>query len=133
MGTKKSRKTSHNLHPLLAKAGYAGSREYAALHRTASELYEKGLNDDQILAEIESRFGLPQRTQLAFRDQPVPIVFFGDPKEDFDDAVFEQINNAARLPVAVRAAVMPDGHPGYALPIGGVIALEDAVSPSFVG
>ena len=51
----------------------------------------------------------------------------------FDSAVMDQISKAASLPVAVKAAVMPDGHPGYALPIGGVIALDDAVSPSFVG
>jgi tRNA-splicing ligase RtcB (3'-phosphate/5'-hydroxy nucleic acid ligase) len=28
---------------------------------------------------------------------------------------------------------MPDGHPGYSLPIGGVVALDNAVSPAFVG
>ena len=133
MGKKKTRKNSANLHPLLAKAGYSGNKDYAALHRTAAELYEKGLTDDQSLSEIERRFGPPQNTLLTPRDPPAPIVFFGDPKEDFDDTVFEQITHAARLPVAVRAAVMPDGHPGYALPIGGVIALDNAVSPSFVG
>jgi tRNA-splicing ligase RtcB len=28
---------------------------------------------------------------------------------------------------------MPDAHPGYAMPIGGVVSLEHAISPSFVG
>ncbi len=28
---------------------------------------------------------------------------------------------------------MPDAHPGYVMPIGGVVALQNAVSPSFVG
>jgi len=70
---------------------------------------------------------------LTYRDKPVETAFFGEGAIDFEDSVYEQIKTAARLPVAVRAAVMPDGHPGYALPIGGVIALDNAVSPSFVG
>lgn len=72
-------------------------------------------------------------SRLPPRSAPIPVAFFGEPGLDFDSAVLEQIHKAASLPVAVKAAVMPDGHPGYALPIGGVIALEDAVSPSFVG
>jgi tRNA-splicing ligase RtcB (3'-phosphate/5'-hydroxy nucleic acid ligase) len=67
------------------------------------------------------------------RDHPIPVTCFGELGLDFDDKVFEQMNSAARLPVAERAAIMPDGHLGYALPIGGVIGLDNAVSPSFVG
>ena len=70
---------------------------------------------------------------MAYRAEPVPIFAFGQAGVDFESQVYDQIKNAARLPVAVKAAVLPDGHPGYALPIGGVIALENAVSPSFVG
>ena len=39
----------------------------------------------------------------------------------------------ARLPVAVRGALMPDAHQGYGLPIGGVLATENAVIPYAVG
>ena len=38
-----------------------------------------------------------------------------------------------RLPVAVRGALMPDAHVGYGLPIGGVLATENAVIPYAVG
>jgi RNA-splicing ligase RtcB len=41
--------------------------------------------------------------------------------------------NAARLPVAVSGALMPDAHQGYGLPIGGVLAVENAVIPYAVG
>src|SRR4030081_562162 len=41
--------------------------------------------------------------------------------------------NAARLPVAVQGALMPDAHQGYGLPIGGVLATEKAVIPYAVG
>jgi tRNA-splicing ligase RtcB len=72
-------------------------------------------------------------SRLIYHDRPAEITYFGEDTINFEDSVIEQIEKAARLPVAVRAAVMPDGHPGYALPIGGVIALDNAVSPSFVG
>jgi tRNA-splicing ligase RtcB len=43
------------------------------------------------------------------------------------------MKNAARLPVAVTGALMPDAHQGYGLPIGGVLATENAVIPYAVG
>jgi len=48
------------------------------------------------------------------------------------DAV-RQLQNACRLPVAVSAALMPDAHVGYGLPIGGVLATNEAVIPYAVG
>lgn len=63
----------------------------------------------------------------------VDVSYFGEFGVDFDGQVVDQISKAAKLPVAVKAAVMPDAHVGYALPIGGVIALDNAISPNFVG
>lgn len=37
------------------------------------------------------------------------------------------------VPVAVAGALMPDAHVGYGLPIGGVLATENAVIPYAVG
>jgi tRNA-splicing ligase RtcB len=48
------------------------------------------------------------------------------------DAV-RQMTNACALPVAVAGALMPDAHIGYGLPIGGVLATENAVIPYGVG
>ena len=48
------------------------------------------------------------------------------------DAV-QQLKNACKLPVAVSGALMPDAHVGYGLPIGGVLATDDAVIPYAVG
>lgn len=44
-----------------------------------------------------------------------------------------QMHRAAQLPIAVRAALMPDAHLGYGLPIGGVLATDGAVIPNAVG
>ncbi|MEM6561998.1 MAG: RtcB family protein, partial [Planctomycetota bacterium] len=50
-----------------------------------------------------------------------------------DANAVEQMNVARRLPVAVSSALMPDAHLGYGLPIGGVLATDNAVIPYAVG
>ena len=52
---------------------------------------------------------------------------------DHDAAALEQMKNACALPVAAAGALMPDAHVGYGLPIGGVLATDDAVIPYAVG
>lgn len=52
---------------------------------------------------------------------------------DIDDGAHAQMNDACRVPSAIGAALMPDAHIGYGLPIGGVLALENAVIPYAVG
>jgi len=50
-----------------------------------------------------------------------------------NEETLRQMESACRLPQAVRGALMPDAHPGYGLPIGGVLALRGAVVPYAVG
>ena len=52
---------------------------------------------------------------------------------DIDDGAHAQMRDACRVPNAVGAALMPDAHIGYGLPIGGVLACEGAVIPYAVG
>ena len=52
---------------------------------------------------------------------------------DIDPQAIQQMANACALPVAVAGALMPDAHVGYGLPIGGVLATENAVIPYAVG
>ena len=52
---------------------------------------------------------------------------------DIDDMALQQIEAASLLPISVAAALMPDAHVGYGLPIGGVLATENAVIPYAVG
>lgn len=54
-------------------------------------------------------------------------------KGDLEEGALEQMKNACRLPVAVGGALMPDAHTGYGLPIGGVLAVRNAVIPYAVG
>ena len=53
--------------------------------------------------------------------------------QDLDENSRKQMANACRLPMAVAAALMPDAHSGYGLPIGGVLALDNAIVPYAVG
>jgi tRNA-splicing ligase RtcB len=48
-----------------------------------------------------------------------------------EDGAMSQIKTCART--AYKVALMPDNHKGYAIPIGGVVAYKNAVSPSGVG
>jgi tRNA-splicing ligase RtcB (3'-phosphate/5'-hydroxy nucleic acid ligase) len=65
------------------------------------------------------------------RETPMHAPIWG--REMIDDAAVQQLENAMRLPVTVAGALMPDAHVGYGIPIGGVVALEDAVAPYMVG
>ncbi len=54
-------------------------------------------------------------------------------KQHIDDSAFSQMETAMRLPITVGGALMPDAHHGYGLPIGGVLATDNAVIPYGVG
>lgn len=62
---------------------------------------------------------------------PIPYRAWG--AEFIDETSHRQMQDACALPNAVGAALMPDAHVGYGLPIGGVLALENAVCPYAVG
>jgi tRNA-splicing ligase RtcB (3'-phosphate/5'-hydroxy nucleic acid ligase) len=52
---------------------------------------------------------------------------------DLEPDAVQQLKNACKLPVAISGALMPDAHVGYGLPIGGVLATNEAVIPYAVG
>ena len=64
------------------------------------------------------------------RKEPIPYRTWG---EEIDGSAHHQMRLACSLPMAVGAALMPDAHVGYGLPIGGVLALDNAVVPYAVG
>ena len=70
---------------------------------------------------------LIQRSHVT-RQEPAPYKRWG---RDIEPESIRQIDNACALPVA--GALMPDAHPGYGLPIGGVLATDNAVVPYAVG
>jgi tRNA-splicing ligase RtcB (3'-phosphate/5'-hydroxy nucleic acid ligase) len=60
-----------------------------------------------------------------------PFSIFGE--NEIDEQAKYQLYDALKLPIAVAGALMPDAHSGYGLPIGAVLATENAVIPYGVG
>lgn len=99
----------------------------------------------QILAAPESfvgdeTFGPFAQAVIAHRDAPVsepsdlPTTEYATWGADqIDRTTRLQMDQACQLPIARAAALMPDAHVGYGLPIGGVLACENTVIPYAVG
>jgi len=85
------------------------------------------LQDEHFAALAKALF----QPEVPIRMAPVPYRTWGG--EYIDEASHAQMREACTLPHAVGAALMPDAHVGYGLPIGGVLALEGAVCPYAVG
>jgi tRNA-splicing ligase RtcB (3'-phosphate/5'-hydroxy nucleic acid ligase) len=69
--------------------------------------------------------------QHDLRTTRAPFTIFGE--NEIDDLAKRQLYDALKLPITVTGALMPDAHGGYGLPIGGVLATDNAVIPYGVG
>jgi tRNA-splicing ligase RtcB len=79
---------------------------------------------------ISAQAKLSRQAAIVARETEAPWQQWGS---DIDPKAVEQMRAAMRLPVAAAGALMPDAHVGYGLPIGGVLATENAVVPYAVG
>lgn len=93
-----------------------------------------------VIKDPSGHTGDPHFAELAHVLVETPIQAAREPiqyrtwGEDFiEQGSHHQMRDACKLPNAVGAALMPDAHVGYGLPIGGVLALENAVCPYAVG
>jgi tRNA-splicing ligase RtcB len=73
----------------------------------------------------------PEGMEISLNKTGVPFNVFGN--EQVGPEAINQMYQAAKLPVAVAGALMHDAHSGYGLPIGGVLATDNAVIPYGVG
>jgi tRNA-splicing ligase RtcB len=89
--------------------------------------------EDPILGKVARAF-LPEReegVEYSLNKDGVSFSIFG--ADGIGESALHQMYLAAKLPVAVAGALMPDAHFGYGLPIGGVLATDNAVIPYGVG
>ncbi len=84
-----------------------------------------------LLAPAPADPAAPPADASQLRVRAVPHRIWGESL--IDGATIDQFMTACKLPVAVAGAQMPDGHVGYGLPIGGVLATRNAVIPYAVG
>jgi tRNA-splicing ligase RtcB len=92
--------------------------------------------EDEILAPIAKAL-LPPPIDLeageliSLNQTGIHFSIFGE--EQIEQGALQQMYTAAKLPISVAGALMPDAHAGYGLPIGCVLATENAVIPYGVG
>ena len=77
--------------------------------------------DDELRGEFARALTRCART---IREAPAAWRQWG---EGLEPEAINQMGRACQLPVAVSGALMPDAHVGYGLPIGGVLATDNAV------
>jgi tRNA-splicing ligase RtcB len=73
----------------------------------------------------------PKYIVAEMREQPAPYHTWG--ANQIEHGARAQLENALRLPVSIAGALMPDAHPGYGLPVGGILATANAVIPFAIG
>ncbi len=85
--------------------------------------------------EADAHFGGLARLLIAEKQStpPAPVSYRTWGAEGIEPDSHAQMRQACSVPVAVAAALMPDAHVGYGLPIGGVLACDNAVIPYAVG
>src|SRR5215203_2106552 len=93
--------------------------------------------EDAVLGKIAEAL-LPKAAPREGFGEAIPLMekgvhfnVFGS--EGIEPGAMQQMYTAVKIPVAVAGALMPDAHHGYGLPIGGVLAAENAVIPYGVG
>lgn len=74
---------------------------------------------------------LPSAVESSLNTQGIQFNIYG--RKQIEESALHQMYQAARLPISVAGALMPDAHHGYGLPIGGVLASKNAVIPYGVG
>ena len=127
--------------PVISIAMNQLQKEYK--HRAKEEVMEllkavlaspADYQDDAVLAIIARQL-LPEdhadEGEVSLNQNGIQFRVFGS--EQIEQGAQHQMYTAAKLPVAVAGALMPDAHSGYGLPIGGVLAADNAVIPYGVG
>jgi tRNA-splicing ligase RtcB len=130
----------------LIRLGVPAGEPIKLAHEFIQNFIAQGNDGAQLEAEIfnlvadpSAFFADPLRaplTRAIFRPAFTPRAELAPWKQwgvDLEPEAVKQMANACALPVAVAGALMPDAHLGYGLPIGGVLATDNAVVPYAVG
>ncbi len=98
--------------------------------------YPENFLDDDVLSPIAKELIEKPEAETAVPEIPLKetvdeYAVYG--KQHIEPGAMAQMEVAMKLPVTVAGALMPDAHQGYGLPIGGVLATNNAVIPYGVG
>ena len=119
-----------------SKPAIAAAQELAAQNLSRGEIKRRfqQVSEEPRLFLGDVVFAALAQALLADAESgPIESIPYSRWGNDIDDAALHQMETACRIPGARSAAVMPDAHVGYGLPIGGVLGLENRVVPYAVG
>ncbi|MCC6321926.1 MAG: RtcB family protein [Phycisphaerales bacterium] len=114
-----------------ARAAQAGLSKQAirdAIHGVIAN--PDGYRNDPLFDRLAAELSAKPAVRFVERESPARFRNWGIGLEPESIA---QMERACRLPVTAAGALMPDAHVGYGLPIGGVLATENAIIPYAVG
>lgn len=105
------------------------------------ELYKKvletpeGYIDDALFGKLATALieKAAEKPEDFIALNPNPKAFSSYGLDYIEAGAIDQMKTAMQLPVTVAGALMPDAHQGYGLPIGGVLATQNAIIPYGVG
>ncbi len=89
---------------------------------------------DEVLGKIAEKLieeVVEETVEIPLNEKGIEYAVFG--AKHIEEGALKQMEIAAKLPIAVAGALMPDAHQGYGLPIGGVLATNNAIIPYAVG
>lgn len=111
------------------------SKDEMLVHLKNILTHPENFLDDEMYADLASSLieedSLLEDDTIALKEVGADYIMYG--ADNIEDRAKIQMAVAMKLPVTVAGALMPDAHPGYGLPIGGVLATKNAIIPYGVG
>ena len=122
----------------LIEAGYRPGPHFKAMLERVAEYAARGVTDRKYVLKLLKRDFAPPPPKVVLRENPLPLAEAIEPanKEERENVavVRRRMEELLRVPVIRRGAIMPDAcpaGPGTAvIPVGGAIAVENAIIPS---
>jgi tRNA-splicing ligase RtcB len=101
----------------------------------AAVLESEGMSEAAIMAELDQFLPAPPAPRIPLRTTPVGLAEALTPSNEIEEAnlisVRECMLHMQRLPVVVKAAIMPDACPaGKGITVGGAISVKNAIIPA---
>ena len=122
----------------LIDAGYEPGPQFKALLKAAEEYEARGITDKKYVLKLLKKHYAPPPPKETMREKSAPFTeaIEGTTKEEKENiaSVRRKMDELLRSPVIQRGAVMPDACPAgpgpAVIPVGGAIAVENAIIPS---
>ncbi len=119
----------------LIQWGFKPGKWFKSAIETANAMRSEGADDDMIFAVLDKL----QPVEITMRTNKLAYSMFIDAETDLERdnvaGVVRHMDALMRVPTIVGGAVMPDACPSGqqdgTIPVGGVVACEDAIHPGF--